>query len=318
MAKRAFANFTVLSYIQPCARLIVRFELAPSLLAGYMEKNTILITKALILSLVLFATLPAGAQTSPRKTNTRKAPVSAAPKAQEPVSEPTATPLPKKNGRPGASDGRSQEPLNKRPSPVSEKTPEASFVPTYQYEFTQPDFVVSKIVIKHDDAGKGSISFMKKGYDDLVTDPVQLSAKTLESINMALTSLNFLASDESYQFEKDFSHLGTMVFRLARDRKERSTTFNWTQNKNAKLLMDEYRKIGNQYIWMFDVALARENQPLEAPKLLDSLDSLIRRNEISDPNQMVPFLQGLVNDERIPLIARNHAGKLIKKLEKEK
>ncbi len=228
------------------------------------------------------------------------------------------TPLPKKNGRPGASEVRSQEPLNKRPSTASPKPTEASFVPSYHYEFTQPDFVVSKIVIEHDEAGKGSLSFLKKGYEEPVTDPIQLSAITLERINGALTALNFFDSDESYQYEKDFSHLGTVVFRAVKDGKERKTTFNWTQNKNAKILMDEYRKIGNQFIWIFDLTLARENQPLESPKLMDSLDSMIRRNEISDPIQMVPFLQGLVNDERIPLIARNHAGKLVKKIEKVK
>ena len=69
---------------------------------------------------------------------------------------------------------------------------------------------------------------------------------------------------------------------------------------------------------MFDITLARENQPLEAPKLLDSLDSLIKRNEISDAEQMIPFLKELSNDERIPLIARNHAMRLVKKIGKIK
>ena len=82
--------------------------------------------------------------------------------------------------------------------------------------------------------------------------------------------------------------------------------------------MDEYRRVSNQFIWMFDLSVARENQPLESPKLMDALDSLIRRNEISDPAQMVPFLQSLVDDERIPLIARNHAGKLAKQIDKRK
>lgn len=83
-------------------------------------------------------------------------------------------------------------------------------------------------------------------------------------------------------------------------------------------MADEYRRIANQFVWVFDISVSRENQPLEAPKLLNSLDSMIKRNEISDAKQMVPFLEGLSNDERIPLIARNHAGKLIKQIEKEK
>ena len=281
-----------------------------------MDKNTFLIAKVFSLLLIFISHVPAFAQAAPKKANQRKAPVSSA--ASESIAAPSPTPTGKKNGRPTSGDGRSEEPLNKRPTNDQSKSPARTFVTTHHYEFSQPNFNVSKVVIKHDDAGKGELSFTKKDYDDFITDPIQLSTATLERINATLTALNFLGSDENYQYEKDFSHLGTITFRLVREGKERSTTFNWTQNKDAKSLMDEYRQISNQFIWMFDIALARENQPLEAPRLMDSLDSMIRRNEISDPKQMAPFLQTLVNDERIPLIARNHAGKLAKKLESGK
>lgn len=279
-----------------------------------MEKKVILITKALLILLVICATLPAFAQTRKRKTPSKKTPVSTPVKTEEQEIVPSVEPPPKKNGRPDGTNVKdSPDSVNKRPS-----SSETSFVPAYHYEFTQPEFIISKILIEHDESGKGKMSFMKKGYDDLISDPIQLSGKTLERINGVLTALDFLASNQNYQYEKDFSHLGTTTFRLTKNGKTRNTTFNWTQNKDARSLMEEYRKIGNQFIWMFDISLARENQPLESPKLMDSLDSMIRRNEISDPTQMVPFLQGLVDDERIPLIARNHAGKLVKQVEKVK
>jgi hypothetical protein len=69
---------------------------------------------------------------------------------------------------------------------------------------------------------------------------------------------------------------------------------------------------------MFDFNLARTNQPLETPKLVDSLDSLINRNEISDPHQLLPFLTAISNDERVPLIGRNRAAKIVQKIEKQK
>ena len=276
-----------------------------------MEKNVILVTKALLILLVVFGSLPAFTQTRKRKTPPKKAPVSTPVKTDPSEIATTVAPPPKKNERPDGTNA--EEPLS-RPSP----NPQNSFVPVYRYEFTQPEFIVSRILIEHDESGLGKMSFMKKGFEDLISDPIQLSSKTLARINGILTTLDFLASNQSYQYEKDFSHLGTTTFRLTKDGKTRSTTFNWTQNKDARSLMDEYRKIGNQFIWMFDISLARENQPLESPKLMDSLDSMIRRNEISDPNQMAPFLQGLVDDERIPLIARNHAGKMVKQFEKVK
>lgn len=64
--------------------------------------------------------------------------------------------------------------------------------------------------------------------------------------------------------------------------------------------------------------LSRVNQPLESPKLMDMIDSYIKRNEISDAAQLVPFLKELGDDERIPLIARNHAARLLKQIEKNK
>jgi hypothetical protein len=81
-------------------------------------------------------------------------------------------------------------------------------------------------------------------------------------------------------------------------------------------LTDEYRRIANQAIFIFDISLARENQPLNSPKLLDVLDSYLKRNELSDPQQLLPLLRELSTDERLPLMSRNHAERILKKLEK--
>ena len=141
---------------------------------------------------------------------------------------------------------------------------------------------------------------------------------TLDKINGALAALDFLNSKEDYQYEKDYSHLGNITFRLKKNDHQREVHFNYTTNKNAMALADEYRRIGNQVIWVFDMNLARENQPLDAPRQMDALQSYMDRGEISDPSQLVPFLQAFTNDERIPLIARNHAARMIKQIEKQK
>ena len=172
------------------------------------------------------------------------------------------------------------------------------------------------MVIVHDERGVGTISFVKRGDDEVISDPIVVSPKALSRINDVLAALNFLDSDENYQFEKDFSHLGNAKFALSRDGRTREAAYNYTANKDAKALMDEYRKIGNQFIWVFDIKLSRENQPLDSPRLMDALDSMMRRNEISDPGQLEPFLRELSNDESIPLIARNHAGRIVEQIEK--
>ena len=188
----------------------------------------------------------------------------------------------------------------------------------YFYEFTQPNFTVSKIDIEHDENGKGKITFTKQDFSEPVSDPLQLSETALERVKAAWSALNFLDSTENYQYEKDYSHLGNMTFTMKKNGKSREAKFNWTENKGAKNLADEYRRIGQQFIWVFDINVARENQPLESPRLVDALDSMIQRNEVSDAEQMISLLNELNNDERIPLIARNHASKLVKQIEKKK
>lgn len=252
---------------------------------------------------------PVDAQTKRRKTPVAKKPTvtAVAPTPEASIEEPVVKSAPKKNERPAGDAAHST--TGKSASEVQL---------TYFYEFSQPEFTVSKIIIEHDDNGKGTITFTKKLFAETISDPLQVSSTTLERINAAYTALNFLESNENYQYEKDYSHLGTSTFRFKKDGKQRTAVFNYTVNKDAKTLSDEYRKLSNQFIWVFDITLARENQPLESPKLLGSLDSLLRRNEISDPEQMLPLLKGLGDDERIPLIARNHAKKLAERIEKAK
>lgn len=259
--------------------------------------------------LAAFVVLPAEGQT--RKRTAKKSSTAAKTGKRAPAAETLPEPS-KRNGRPDsdaavANNQSGTSPAQARTAP-----------PAFRYEFSQPDFVVTSIRIEHDESGTGTITFRKRGDDQSITDPIVVSPKSLARINEVLATLNFLDSTESYQHERDFSHLGNIKFARTAGGRTREVGFNYTSNKEAKALMDEYRKIGNQYIWVFDIKVARENQPLEAPQLLDTLDSLIKRKEISDPHQMEPFLRELAADESIPLIARNHAARLVKQFEKEK
>ena len=248
----------------------------------------------------------------PRRPTTRAA-----------TAAPTPTPLPvivetidipevkspaKRNERPGNSAGSSTNAV------VAELSGEPPFV----YEYRHPNYLITHLLIRHDAAGKGTITFAKNDSPEEMTDPITLSPVTLGKINALLNALDYFNSTVSYQFEKDYSHLGETRFFARRDGKQREVKFNWTVNKDAYALTEEYRKVGLQYIWLFDITVARENQPLNAPALMDEMDSYLRRNEISDPMQLLPALNGLAEDERIPLIARNHASKLIQQIEKPK
>jgi hypothetical protein len=186
----------------------------------------------------------------------------------------------------------------------------------YTYEFEQPDFHVHYIKVEHDAAGRGRISFERKNDAETFVEPLELSPTALQRIRSLWDALRFLETDVSYQSEKQFPNLGTMRLGMARGTRQRTAEFNWTNDRDAFALANEYRRVADQAMFVFEITVSRENQPLEAPKLLTRLDSLLARGGLSDPHQLVPLLRDLHGDERLPLIARNHAGRLLKKIEK--
>jgi len=283
-----------------------------------MQLNADLNRKLLFCLLMLLIPFAAAGQTKKSKTPAKKAPVPVAVKRVDPAVD--ATPViapPKKNERPADANLEPQDKSNTKTAKASGGNKPALPTPSYFYEFSQPNFSVSKIVIEHDEFGNGTLEFVRNSAEAPISDPILIAPAALERINKALVSINFLDSNENYQFEKDYSHLGAIKFRYRKDGRERSTAFNWTTNKGVRAFADEYRKIGNQFLWIFDISVARDNQPLETPKLFDYLESMIKRNEISDPKQMTLFLKSLIDDERLPLIARNHAAKIVKRIENE-
>jgi hypothetical protein len=209
---------------------------------------------------------------------------------------------------------------NARPqAPTAEKavSKPAAFTATHTYEFTRPGFSYGRILIEHDDAGVGQILFLKDGFEEALTDPIKLSSLTLGKISAALAEMNFLDSTEDYQYERDYSHLGNITFTLRQGARSRTVKYNWTDHKGARALMDEYRRIGNECTWRFEILLARQNMPLQTPSLMETFEAYYRRGELSDPTGLAPFLTELSTDERLPLIARNKAAKVLKEISKK-
>jgi hypothetical protein len=219
--------------------------------------------------------------------------------------------------------GRAQEKRNDRrpadpaPSPRAEKQPErpADASIRYTYEFNQPNFVFSHIVVQHDSTGRGEITFVQRTETPIV-EPIQLSAVAMGRIFGLWRDLRFLDSNENYQAAKNFAHLGTYKISMDDGANRRTAEYNWSDNKTAWALTAEYRHVADQAILVFNIKLAREMQPLNAPGLMIELDSMLTRNELSDPKQLVPLLTELKTDEHIPLIARNHADRILKRIEK--
>jgi hypothetical protein len=227
----------------------------------------------------------------------------------------SATPAPAKANSRAASLNESSAPAKKG---TTTATPDAatSTAVRYSYEFKQPEFNISRILIEHDAAGRGQVSFARRDSAELFTDPLEVSPAALARIKAAWEALKFLDSNASYQAEKQFPHLGTMTLRMKQGTRERTAEFNWTQDESVAALVKEYRGIGEQQLFIFDVTLARQYQPSETIKIFKRLEILLDRKELSDIAQLVPLLRDLTTDERIPLMARNHVTRLLKKIEK--
>ena len=186
----------------------------------------------------------------------------------------------------------------------------------FSYEFRQPEFIVHHIRIEHDARGRGAITFERRGDGEPIVEPLELSPAALARIAAAWNALRFLESDASYQSARQYPHLGTMRLGMMQGKRERTAEFNWSDDPHASALANEYRRAADQAIFVFEISLARDLQPLEAPKLLNRLESLISRDALSDPQQLIALLRNITADERFPLIARNQAGRILKKLEK--
>ena len=186
----------------------------------------------------------------------------------------------------------------------------------FSYEFTKAEFLINHVVIEHDALGRGKITFEHRGEDTPIVEPIELSISALGRVLGLWTGLRFLDSNENYQSPKSFAHLGTYKLFMDDGRRRRTAEFNWSNNKQAWSLANEYRRAADQAILIFNIKLAREMQPLNAPQLLDEMEMRLNGAGLSDPYQLVPLLTELKTDERIPLIARNHAGRILKKIEK--
>jgi hypothetical protein len=224
---------------------------------------------------------------------------------------------PKKvTSRPGEEKGADEVPASVRAGiPAAPKEdPNAS---RYVYEFRQPDFVVYFVHIEHDDTGRGHIRFERRSDTEQLTEPLELSEAALARVRARWEALGFLESQANYQGERTYPSQGQTRLTVRRGGRERTTEFNYSQNQDAQGLAEEYRRAGEQALLVFEIKVALESQPLETPKLINRLESLLERKHLSDSRQLLPLVRELTEDERVPLVGRNHAGRILKKMEKQ-
>ena len=187
----------------------------------------------------------------------------------------------------------------------------------FHYLFENEKFTTPRIELLFDANGKGEFRFKKKDSDEIVNN-LQVTTTVLGQISALMAELNFLDSAENYQHKKDFSHLGTVTIAITQNEKHRKVQFNYTDNPAMNKLANIFRNIATQETRVFEIETVRQSDPISTPAQLRFLDSELRSKSIADPERFVALLQDIKMDEGVPLIARNHAERLLKDIKKPK
>ncbi|MFN0121918.1 MAG: hypothetical protein ACKV2V_15600 [Blastocatellia bacterium] len=187
----------------------------------------------------------------------------------------------------------------------------------FRYLFENERFTTQRIRVEFDQAGQGIFSLTKKNSDEVV-NKLQLSAGLVAQLQGLLDAADFLAGSESYQHKKDFSHLGAVSITYARNGRERTAKFNYTEHPLMNRIAELFRNIANQEERIYDLQNAREADPLSTPKQMQLLENEFKSHRLADPARLITYLEELKLDEGIPLISRNHADRLIRMIQKQK
>jgi hypothetical protein len=187
----------------------------------------------------------------------------------------------------------------------------------YHYLFENERFTTPLQEVEFDGSGKGEFRFKRKESEEVV-NKIEVSTSVLSQLSPLFDELNFLSSSEDYQHKKDFSHLGKITITFARGGKVRTVSFNYSDNQSLNKITEIFRNIVTQETRVFEIETIRTSDPISTPAQLRLLESELRSKHIADPQRLVPMLQDIKLDESVPLIARNHADRLLQMIKKGK
>jgi len=189
---------------------------------------------------------------------------------------------------------------------------------TFSYKFESPRFPIRLIEIDIGSNGVGELRFKRGESDEILDCKVKLLPLTSARITKLYETLGFLNSDAEYQDKKDFSHLGWVTLGAQRGSRGRKVRFNFTTNELIKELEEIFRGIATQEISLFDIENAGRYQPLDVPKQLELLENDLRLTRITEPERVLAALNEIAGDDSLPLIARNHAKRMVESIKKGK
>jgi hypothetical protein len=189
---------------------------------------------------------------------------------------------------------------------------------SFSYKFEGPRFYLKVIEIDLGSNGTGGLRFTRGESDEVLDCKVNLQPGTIARIRQLYELSDFLGTETSYQDKRDMSHLGWITIGAKRGERERKVRYNYTTNAHIKELQEIFLGIAWQEIALFDIDNAERYQPLDLPKQLEILENDLGLERIAEPTRVIAPLKEISVDESQPLIARNHAKRIIEAINKGK
>ena len=189
---------------------------------------------------------------------------------------------------------------------------------SFSYKFEGPRFHLRLIEIDLSANGNGELRFVRGESDEVLNCNIKLLPATIARIRNLFEASSFLDSKTEYQDKTDMSHLGWLTLGAKRGERERKVRFNHTINPQMEELGTIFRGIATQEISLFDIDNAQRYQPLDLPKQLEVLERDLRLAWITEPDRVLSVLNEIADDDSQPLIARNHAKRIIEAIKKGK
>lgn len=189
---------------------------------------------------------------------------------------------------------------------------------SFSYKFENPRFDLRVIEIDLNSNGAGELRFTRGTSDEILDCKIKLLPATIARIRSLFGVSDFLDSKTEYQDKKDFTHMGWVTLGARQGARERKTRFNFTTNVQMNELKDIFLGIAWQEIALFDIENAERYQPLDLPKQLEMLENDLRLERITEPARVLAALNEIAVDDTQPLIARNHAKRIIEAIKKGK
>ncbi len=178
---------------------------------------------------------------------------------------------------------------------------------TYRYEFEQPRFLVTRIVIVLDAEGRGTLEYVEKDVPEPTRAPVTLRPESLARLRRLAEQVAALPPAPP---SEKHANLGLSKLSLVVNGQPVVVAFTYTPEPALLELGQFFRGLITQHQRVSQLEVARRYQPLDVPKLLRDLEADLNARRIAEPAALADLLASLANDLRLSLIARNHAKRL--------